>query len=321
MIDAFLYALDQVAVPAGRKLWLYGDPALVDGDVYHPLQDQAGTLERKADTLFSDIHAITGDYDAVFVHCPKQREETEGLLAFALKRSRGFVMAVAPNDAGGGRLQGMLKAYDIPMHLLSKNKCRIVWTHQAQDADKSLVWQNALLLDPLQLELGGAHWWSVPGLFGWDKIDPGSQLLLERLPPDIAGNVADFGCGYGYLAAMLARRYPAIHSIDAYDVDARAVACCTRNGNEKIHPQWCDIRSLAATPRYDWIVMNPPFHSGKAENPGLGMAFIQKAYRCLKPGGRMFLVANRHLAYEHTVPGLEVVFEGEGYKIICGRPV
>jgi 16S rRNA (guanine1207-N2)-methyltransferase len=165
----------------------------------------------------------------------------------------------------------------------------------------------------------GKEWWSVPGLFGWDKIDPGSRLLLEHLPSDIAGKVADFGCGYGYLSVQLEQRYDAIQAIDAFDVDARAVTCCKRNGGEKIHPLWQDIRTLPESRRYDAIIMNPPFHAGKTEIQALGISFIHKAWRCLKPGGRLFLVANRHLAYEQTVPGLTLIVEAEGYKVLSGR--
>ncbi|MFB2351671.1 methyltransferase, partial [Priestia megaterium] len=35
--------------------------------------------------------------------------------------------------------------------------------------------------------------WTQPGVFSWDRIDPGTALLLARLPPQ-AGVGADFGC-------------------------------------------------------------------------------------------------------------------------------
>jgi 16S rRNA (guanine1207-N2)-methyltransferase len=44
--------------------------------------------------------------------------------------------------------------------------------------------------------------------------------------------------------------------------------------------------------------MNPPFHAGRAADPALGRAFIAAAARMLSPTGQLWLVANRHLAYE-----------------------
>ena len=164
-------------------------------------------------------------------------------------------------------------------------------------------------------------WWTAPGLFGWNKIDIGSQLLLQHLPADIHGHVADFGCGYGYLAVTMSQRCPMIQKIDAYDIHAQAVAATTRNGNEKIRAIWMDVKTMPAQRQYDAVVMNPPFHSGRQEDIGLGESFIRAAWNSLKPGGRLFFVANRHLPYEKIIPDLTRLYEGEGFKIITGiRP-
>ena len=50
--------------------------------------------------------------------------------------------------------------------------------------------------------------------------------------------------------------------------------------------------------RYDALVMNPPFHQGRAAEPSIGEGMIRAASKALKPGGRLFLVANRQLPYE-----------------------
>jgi 16S rRNA (guanine1207-N2)-methyltransferase len=319
IIDAFIHAMGELTIPKGPQLWLYGDSRIASGDAYQPRHDQAQALERRHCRVFSHYEAIEGQYDAVFVECPRQREETEGLLALALQHSTGFVMAVAANDAGGGRLPGLMESYGIATGSLSKSHCRIVWTDRAAQADPQRLQAHLAQLALRQITIGEERWWSVPGLFGWDKIDAGSQLLLSHIPSGISGNIADFGCGFGYLSAGLARHFPAITRIDAYDVDARAVAACARNGTDKIHPIWQDIRTLPPRKTYDYIVMNPPFHTGKQDDAGLGQAFIHKAWESLAPGGSLYLVANRHLPYEKTVPGLEVLFEDRQYKIITGH--
>jgi 16S rRNA (guanine1207-N2)-methyltransferase len=312
-VAAFRYTLKSVAAPQGRALWLYGGPEIASGDVYHPWQNH--TSYNKG-SVFSDIETIGYDYDAVFVNCPKQREESEGLLALALDRSRGFVMAAAANDAGGGRLQSMMEAYGIRPGTISKSKARVVWTMHAREAKREIVEQNLAHLAFTQLPMEGKNWWTVPGLFGWNKVDPGSRLLLESLPV-LSGKVADFGCGFGYLAVTLETRYPAL-AIDAYDIDARAVKACARNGR-KVNAIWQDIRSFEPKSLYDAIVMNPPFHSGREENMALGQTFIAKAWESLKSGGKLFLVANRHLPYEKTLHELSLLKQEGGYKIMTGK--
>lgn len=317
--DVFSYALSTITAPAGSVLWLNGEPNSARGDVYQTWKGQAELLAIQGCNVFSQIQEIQGTYDAVFVNIPKQREEAEGLLALALKHSNGFVMAAAANNAGGTRLQGMLEAYGLAVHHSAKSHARAVWVFAAANADAGRLKEKLSLTTPRQMEAQERKWWTQPGLFGWDKIDAGSQLLLQHIPQGLSGNIADFGCGYGYISARLAEDFPAVHSIDAYDADARAVDCCKRNSNAKVNTIWQDIENFTATPRYDAVVMNPPFHSGKVEDIALGKIFIRKALDSLKSGGQLFMVANRHLGYEKSFPELSIIAQSEGYKIMSGR--
>jgi 16S rRNA (guanine1207-N2)-methyltransferase len=318
---ALAHALKMINVLAGRVLWLYGDPALATGEVYTPWYHAAHQTRSNAIHFHADIQTLAPDYDAVIVNSPKQQEEAEGLLALAMQRSKGFVMAVAAKNAGGNRLAGMMEDYGIAFDTLSNDSCRVVWTSHASAAKGDVIAKNItnLSLSPITME--DETWWTAPGLFGWNKIDAGSRLLLQHLPADMHGHVADFGCGYGYIAVTLSRRYPKITKIDAYDAHAQAVAATRRNGDEKIQALWMDVRRLPTQPQYDAVVMNPPFHSGKSEDVELGESFIRVAWNNLKSGGRLFFVANKHLPYEKIIPGLSSLYEGEGFKIITGtRP-
>ena len=61
---------------------------------------------------------------------------------------------------------------------------------------------------------------------------------------------------------------------------------------------WIDLLSEPVERRYDAIVMNPPFHRSRAAEPEIGAGMIRAAAKALKPGGRLFMVANRQLPYE-----------------------
>ena len=67
------------------------------------------------------------------------------------------------------------------------------------------------------------------------------------------------------------------------------------------------------------MVTNPPFHDGGAEDQSLGQAFIRQAAEALRPGGILWLVANRHLPYEAALTTLfrrvTPKVEASGYKI------
>jgi 16S rRNA (guanine1207-N2)-methyltransferase len=317
--EALLYALKQVPQPEGTTLWLYGDASIATGDVYTPHWDQVTALRHKGCNATADIVSLAPGYDAVFVDCPKQKEETEGLIALAFERSKGFVMAVAANDAGGNRLEKLFKTYGVETHQLSKHHCKVVWTHDATKADRTAIARNRTLLDLHAVAMDGKEWWTVPGLFGWNKIDAGSTLLAEHLPADLAGVAADFGCGFGYLAARLTERCPLVVSVDAYDADKRSIEATIRNNSAKVNALWQDMRTFAPKPLYDVVVMNPPFHSGRDEDMGLGEIFIKNAWASLRSRGQLFMVANRNLPYEQVVPQLKAIYAGQGYKIMTGR--
>ncbi len=318
MKQVFQHALQSVIAPKGRVLLLYGGPEGMKGDAYQPYKDQADKLAQRGCTVFSNPDDLGAEYDAVYINCPKQQSETEGLIALALSRSKGFVMAAAAKDAGGERLQKTLSAYGIPNESVSKNRCRAAWTFHAPKADRALIDKNLTHLALRPMEYDGLTWWTVPGLFGWNKIDIGSRLLLQHLPKDLSGHIADFGCGYGFLTTMLLRDYPAIEHIDAIDLDARAVTACARNNPEKTTTLWQDVCTMETSRKYHFVIMNPPFHSGKDTDMSLGARFIEKAAKSLLPGGHLYLVANRQLPYEKTIPGITLLFEGEGYKILKG---
>ena len=48
----------------------------------------------------------------------------------------------------------------------------------------------------------------------------------------------------------------------------------------------------------DTVLMNPPFHTGRAAEPQIGQAFVAAAARILSLQGNLRMVANRHLPYE-----------------------
>ncbi|TJV68079.1 MAG: methyltransferase, partial [Mesorhizobium sp.] len=65
--------------------------------------------------------------------------------------------------------------------------------------------------------------------FSFDKIDAGSRLLVDNLPGDLRGSVADFCAGWGYVAAEVAARSPGISALDLYEADFDALEAAKGN--------------------------------------------------------------------------------------------
>ncbi|MGN6730086.1 MAG: class I SAM-dependent methyltransferase, partial [Rhodanobacteraceae bacterium] len=182
-------------------------------------------------------------------------------------------------------------------------------------------------------QINAAGYMSRPGLFAWDRVDSASELLAAHLPDDLHGRVADFGAGYGYLAAQLIARCPGITALDLYEAEARALEPARINLEQAMREHqralavdvlWHDV-TTGVGQRYDAVVCNPPFHQGRADLPELGRAFITQAARALLPHGRLLLVANRHLPYEATLAAhfeqVRAVVIQEGFKVIEAKGV
>ena len=162
---------------------------------------------------------------------------------------------------------------------------------------------------------------TAPGMFSPDHADPGSRRLAEVLDGRLSGRVADLGAGWGWLARAALERNPAIAELDLHEAELAALDAARVNvADPRARFHWSDVTALGAgVAPYDAVIMNPPFHHGRAAEPDLGAAFIAAAARVLKPHGRLTMVANRQLPYEAA---LDAAFrrwtklgEAGGYKL------
>lgn len=144
---------------------------------------------------------------------------------------------------------------------------------------------------------------SWPGVFAHGDLDQGSQLLLEALAGmELRGRVLDFACGAGVIGTVLKHAQPAL-DLELCDHDALALQATA----ETLAVNGLEARVTASdglgevTGRFDWIVSNPPFHLGVRTDLSITERFIRDAHQRLVPGGRLVLVANRHLPYRRCL--------------------
>ena len=159
--------------------------------------------------------------------------------------------------------------------------------------------------------------WSKPGIFGWDKIDKGSELLIQHLKALIAGNndidsALDIGCGYGYLSLHTARLLGI--SLTATDNNAAAVAACQTNFDH----YKLDGKAIAdncagnINSRFPLVICNPPFHSGFGVENDLTDRFLASAAAHVTKQGTAIFVVNLHIPLER---------KASRYFTLCETPV
>ena len=259
--------------------------------------------------------------DGATVLAPPGTLERRYALALALRALApgGRLVALAPKDRGGARLAKELAGFGCAVADAPRRHhriCTLARPEAPADLDGAIEAGGPRHIDNLAL-------CSQPGVFSWDRLDPGTALLLANLPP-LKGRGADLGCGVGPLARAVLGS-DAVTGLTLVDLDRRAVAMAHRNVSDpRATIVWGDIRAPGAVPdKLDFVVTNPPFHDGGAEDQALGRVFIARAGEALRTGGALWLVANAHLPYEATLRerfrAVATVAQAHGYRVYEAR--
>lgn len=290
---------------------VYGRPPAV----FDPPGDAAQTSPLIPGSIALESVA-EGSIDAIMIYAPPGVLERRYTLALALRalKTGGRLDVMAAKDKGGSRLKKELEAFGVEVGESAKahhRRCVVLKPATTTGLDEAIAAGAARLVPGLEA-------WSQPGVFAWDRIDPGSALLAGHLPP-MKGVGADLGCGYGALATVTLRSTQ-VTALRLIDLDRRAIEAARENvADARAAFEWADVRTIEAAGDLDFIVTNPPFHDGGTEDKRLGQAFIQKAAGMLKKGGVMWLVANRHLPYEAELTAafkrVRMVADKGGYKL------
>jgi 16S rRNA (guanine1207-N2)-methyltransferase len=159
------------------------------------------------------------------------------------------------------------------------------------------------------------------GVFGYDRVDAGTKLLLLKAPaPAATGDLLDLGCGTGAIALTMASRAPAA-TVWAVDVNERARALCRANAtlNDLHNVRVCAPDEIPADVVFATIWSNPAIRIGK---PALH-AMLRRWFTRLRDDGEAVLVVHKHLGSDSLQPWLAAqgfptdrLASSAGYRIL-----
>lgn len=328
-LRAIQHSIQQGALklPGGRTLLIRAEADSVLRDLGADLVCEQ-TLKSDHDRLAALGFAVTrraeGSFAAAIVLMTKSKLENLANIAraWSLLDVGGLLVCAGSNDTGAASIAKQVREVFGAVDSVSKYHCRVFWTRRAPGPmpKEAASWLAAGELRRVP-EIGVL---SRPGIYGWNTIDKGSALLAENLPSGIAGRVADFGAGWGFLSLQLLERCRGIAQLDLYETEWLALDAARQNvgaqfPDASVDYQWHDV-TAGLSARYDVIVMNPPFHAGKATDIALGRRFIAAAADALVSGGTLLMVANRHLPYESEIDARlkarQTIAETAAFKVI-----
>jgi 16S rRNA (guanine1207-N2)-methyltransferase len=148
------------------------------------------------------------------------------------------------------------------------------------------------------------------GVFSAGRLDQGSRVLLETVPPPPArGDLLDLGTGYGPIALAMAARAPEA-TVWAVDTNERALGLCAANaasaglGNVR-----CTLPGAPELPgQFAAIWSNPPIRVGKQALHAMLASWLGR----LAPDGQAHLVVQRNLGAD----SLQRWLRAEGWPAI-----
>lgn len=246
-------------------------------------------------------------------------------------RPGGWVIFTIANSLGAASLERIMASFAPIEAQLSKYHCRVFGIKVPQDlSDEKLRsvlddWNSGFAYR--MCEDSGLL--SRPGIFSWNKLDGGSELLCRYLAKaELSGAGADLGSANGCLSKAVLESEAAqngeVSRIDLFEDEYISLAAAKKllkdkAGRVRLGFFWADVVQDVPEEQYDWIVMNPPFHQGQTRVLNLGREFVASAARALTWRGVLYVVVNRTLPYEETLETyfgtVEKVDENNGFKV------
>lgn len=262
-------------------------------------------------------------FDLLLIFLPKAKKETQYLLASLTPHLQqgASIILVGEKKCGIKSAHTLLAPYSSAVNNIdSARHCGILYSELNQRVApfEQSAWIKTYPININHIELQIC---SLPGVFSYGELDKGTQLLLENLPEKISGSVLDFGCGAGVIACYMHKKHPHLEidlvDINAYALESARLSLIKNNLKGKVFPS--DVFSQVSK-KYNLLLSNPPFHSGKQTDYVAAETFINQAPDYLLEGGKLSLVANKFLNYEPLLnkafPVLQITQENNKFKIL-----
>lgn len=258
-------------------------------------------LDETAVTLQDSLSQLPANPALVLIKVPKQ-------LALLEQQLRALRNVVTPQT----RIIAGAKARDV------HNSTLALFEKILGPTTTSLAWKKARLINctfsaPALDENSMLASWTLDGtnwtihnhanVFSRSGLDIGARFFLQHLPENVEGEMVDLGCGNGVIGLKLLAQNPNSRVLFA-DESAMAVASARLNMEANLpqaveRSEFMINNSLSGVEpdRFDAIVCNPPFHQQSAITDHIAWQMFNDARFCLKYGGELRIVGNRHLDY------------------------
>lgn len=244
-------------------------------------------------------------FDAVVIYYPKTKLRFDYYLSMVSKLLNvdATIYVVGEKKGGVKSCEKQIKAFSPKANKLdSARHCQLysAWFN-GESCSKTIddwfqVKSVSVEVDSRSIEL---DLYSLPGVFSASGVDDGTELLLQTMEP-VSGSGLDFGCGCGVISAAVGKSFDC--ELTAVDVDSLAVASSNKTFEKNnINAKAISSNGLSEITnkniKFDFIVTNPPFHTGLKTDYGITEALLKQGKKILNKKFDIWMVANSFLPY------------------------
>jgi 16S rRNA (guanine1207-N2)-methyltransferase/23S rRNA (guanine1835-N2)-methyltransferase len=266
------------------------------------------SLDSQHFTCIDSLMPLPSDADIVLFKLPNNHSYLRFILsqlAKIVKPDTIILAAAKAKDISRNVLDMFERQLGPAQASLAVKKCRLIQCQPQQGKAQPHF--------PLQWPLENTDFTLVnhANVFAREKLDLGARFLLQHLPVDITGQrVIDLGCGNGVLGLTLLAHEPECQLVFT---DESYMAVASAKANIELNMADClsntefvvdDCLASQAEQSADQIICNPPFHQQHTVTTHISTQMFAEAKRVLKRGGRLRIVANRHLNYQQQLQRL-----------------
>ncbi|WP_250657894.1 methyltransferase [Alkalimarinus coralli] len=180
---------------------------------------------------------------------------------------------------------------------LAAKKARLIFSSFDPTLQPDNPYPSSYSLEEIDVELVNHS-----NVFSRESLDIGTRLLLAVMPEsDDDLIIVDLACGNGVMGVSAAQLNP---NADLIFCDESNMAVASAQENFKGHfPDrsatfnHADCLAGVDPNSVDLVLCNPPFHQQNTVSEHVGWQMFKESLGCLKPGGELWIVGNRHLGY------------------------
>ncbi|WP_191601750.1 class I SAM-dependent methyltransferase [Marinomonas algicola] len=268
---------------------------------------RGGFNENHAEFNATWTQSTAETFDHIILIQPKAKELLDYLIDASMPHLKlgGKIWLVGDNKSGVKSSYKRLEKHAVNAGKVDGAKHCLVYNASKEEASPAFKFEKWITQWTQTVADQTFTLCSIPGVFGHKKLDKGTSLLLGQLSEHRFMSDAkqarflDFGCGDGIIALWLHNKTGA--KITALDDSALALKATeltfSANGVSDYVTTLASNGLEDVKGRFNYIVTNPPFHTGMSTDYSVAEGFFTSVKQHLTLNGELFVVANDFLRY------------------------